>query len=159
MSRSIPVRARDLYQTVTQQEHQQEQAPGIGCCDADGLELGPKPQQKRCNNFVIKYKPLIKTKPLSKNSNQVPSSSPCMAAGLLTLLILNLVHPSCRPSIVSGFKTSHHQHSPGQLPLRMNSHIYEQRAEDEQIGAIVNCILYQCCFNLPGDGEASGASV
>lgn len=41
----------------------------------------------------------------------------------------------------------------------MNSHIYEHRAKDEQIGAIVNCILYQCCFNLPGDGEASRASV
>lgn len=50
-------------------------------------------------------------------------------------------------------------HSPGQVPLRMNGHVDEQRAEDEQVGPIINSILYQSCFNLPGDGETSRASV
>lgn len=50
-------------------------------------------------------------------------------------------------------------HSPGEVPLRMNSHIYEQRAEDEQVGPVINSILYQRCFNFPSDGEASRAGV
>lgn len=50
-------------------------------------------------------------------------------------------------------------HSPGEVPLRMNSHIYEQRAEDEQVGPVINSILYQRRFNFPSDGEASRAGV
>lgn len=41
----------------------------------------------------------------------------------------------------------------------MNSHIYEQRAENEQVGAVINCVLDQCSFDLASDGKASGASV
>lgn len=41
----------------------------------------------------------------------------------------------------------------------MNSHVYEQRGENEQVGAIINCVLDQRRFNLPSDGEASRAGV
>lgn len=50
-------------------------------------------------------------------------------------------------------------HSPGQMPLGMNSHVYEQRAEDEQVGAVINGIFDQRCFDLPSDGETSGAGI
>lgn len=40
--RGVPVRTRDLHQAITQQQHQQEQAPGVGCCDPNGLELIPE---------------------------------------------------------------------------------------------------------------------
>lgn len=50
-------------------------------------------------------------------------------------------------------------HSPGEAQLRMNGHINEQRAENEQVCPVINGVLNQCRFDLPGDGEASGASV
>jgi len=50
-------------------------------------------------------------------------------------------------------------HSPGQVPLRMNSHVDEERAKDQQVGPVVDGVLYQRRFDFPGDGEASRASV
>lgn len=41
----------------------------------------------------------------------------------------------------------------------MNGHVNEQRAENEQVCPVINGVLNQCRFDLPGDGEASGASV
>lgn len=41
MSGGVPVGARDLHQAVAQQQHQQEQTPGVGRRDADGLQLIP----------------------------------------------------------------------------------------------------------------------
>lgn len=41
----------------------------------------------------------------------------------------------------------------------MNSHVYEQGAENEQVGAVINGVLDQRSFDLPSDGEASGAGV
>lgn len=41
----------------------------------------------------------------------------------------------------------------------MDGHVDEQRAEDEQVGAVVDGVLYQSRLDLPGDGEASGTGV
>lgn len=49
--------------------------------------------------------------------------------------------------------------SPGQVPLRVHGHVDEQRAEDEQVRAVVDGVLYQRRLHLPRDGEAAGASV
>lgn len=42
MAGRVPVGARDLHQAVAQQQHQQEQAPGVGRRDADRLQLVPE---------------------------------------------------------------------------------------------------------------------
>lgn len=59
MSRGVPVRARDLHQTVTKQQHQQEQAPGVGCRDPNGLELVPDSGQEHNDDAVNKHGPNI----------------------------------------------------------------------------------------------------
>lgn len=41
----------------------------------------------------------------------------------------------------------------------MNRHVDEQRAEDQQVGAVVDGVLNERRLDLPGDGEPSGASV
>lgn len=45
VSGGVPVGPGDLHQAVAQQQHQQEQAPGVGRRDADGLQLVPESQQ------------------------------------------------------------------------------------------------------------------
>lgn len=57
------------------------------------------------------------------------------------------------------YNTTNRLCSPGQVPPGMHSDINEQRAKDEQVGPIINSILYQCCFNLPSDREASRAGI
>lgn len=44
VARTVPVGAGDLHQAVAEQQHQQEQAPGVGRRDPDGLELVPGPR-------------------------------------------------------------------------------------------------------------------
>lgn len=37
----------------------------------------------------------------------------------------------------------------------MNRHVDQQADEDEEVGAIINCILNKSGFNLPNNGECS----
>lgn len=48
---------------------------------------------------------------------------------------------------------------PGEVPLRMHSHIDEKRAEDEKVCAIVDCILNQGRLDLSSNGESSRAGI
>lgn len=48
---------------------------------------------------------------------------------------------------------------PGQTPLRMYSYVDEQRAEDKQVGAVVDGILDESGLYFACDGEASWAGV
>lgn len=48
---------------------------------------------------------------------------------------------------------------PGEVPLRMHSHIDEKRAEDEKVCAIIDGILNQGRLDLSSDGESSRASI
>lgn len=49
--------------------------------------------------------------------------------------------------------------SPGEVQLRMDRHIDEQRAEDQQVGPVVNGVFDERRFDLPCDGEPSGSGV
>lgn len=46
-------------------------------------------------------------------------------------------------------------HTPGEMPIGIDGDVDEQRAEDEQVCAVINSVFYQSCFYLSGDGEAS----
>lgn len=46
VSGGVPVGAGDLHQAVAQQQHQQEQTPGVGRRDADGLQLVPEEEAR-----------------------------------------------------------------------------------------------------------------
>ena len=49
--------------------------------------------------------------------------------------------------------------SPGEVPLGVHGYVDEQRAEDEQVGAIVDGVLDERRLHLAPDGEAAGAGV
>ncbi len=48
---------------------------------------------------------------------------------------------------------------PGELPLRMHSHVNEKRAEDEKICAIIDGILNEGRLDLSSNGESSRTSI
>lgn len=61
--------------------------------------------------------------------------------------------------VLDQHQTADELHSPGQMPLRMNSHVDEQRPEDQQVRPVVDGVLNEGCLDLTGDGESSRSSV
>lgn len=51
------------------------------------------------------------------------------------------------------------RHWPWEVEFGAHGHIDEQRAEDEQVGTIVDGVLNQSCLHLPRDGETTRACV
>lgn len=46
-------------------------------------------------------------------------------------------------------------HKPGEVPLRIDGDVDEQRAEDEQVRAVIDGVFNEGRFNLSRDGETT----